>query len=130
MQTASTRESEAVNLCADRAHLQSNGHADPDLAEGINGPEDPTTADAGHPAATAEVLAFPPYEHNRDSFGGMSCQALDTNWDENRLSNSKDSASTKLYSRLGVESSRTFLRSRVRVVFGTQGRRDAALRDA
>ena len=69
MQTDSTRESEAVNLCADRAHLQSNGHADPDLAEGINGPEDPTTADAGHPAATAEVLAFPPYEHNRDSFG-------------------------------------------------------------
>lgn len=27
------------------AVLQSNGHASPDLAEGTNGPEDPTTAD-------------------------------------------------------------------------------------
>ena len=30
------------------------------VAEGIDGPEDPTTADAAHPATTAELLRFPP----------------------------------------------------------------------
>ena len=39
--------------------LQSNGHPSPDLAEGINGPEDPTTVDAAHPAATPQLLNFP-----------------------------------------------------------------------
>lgn len=32
-------------LDLDLAAHQSNGHDSPDLAEGINGPEDPTTAD-------------------------------------------------------------------------------------
>ena len=65
-------------MCVRRAHLQSNGHADPDLAEGINGPEDPTTADAGHPAATAEVLAFPPYEQTAILLGNV-LSSLDPN---------------------------------------------------
>jgi hypothetical protein len=41
------------------AGAMSNGLAAPDLAEGASGPEDPTTVDARHPAATPELIAFP-----------------------------------------------------------------------
>ena len=46
-------------LDMDLAGIPSNGLMAPyvDLAEGINGPEDPTTVDASHPAATAELIA-------------------------------------------------------------------------